>query len=282
MYRIILENARGQQLELTNNPAYSIIDVDGLYPPSATINTVTTANSDGSEFNSSRVNERNIVINFAIESPVEENRINLYKYIKSKQYIKLYYMNDAREVYIEGRVESMQMQLFEIKQKVQLSILCPFPFFKNVTDTVINFQSIVDMFEFPFSIDSDGVPFSEVQLLVQKSIINNGDVVNGVIIKVQASGIALNPKIVNSDTNDIFALNVELQAGDVITIDTRIGQKSVTLLREGVESNIINKLVPGSTWFQMEAGDNIFVYTADEYPENLSCTFIQTDLFEGV
>lgn len=282
MYRIILENARGQQLELTNNPAYSIIDVDGLYPPSATINTVATANSDGSEFNSSRVNERNIVINFTIESPAEENRINLYKYIKSKQYIKLYYMNDVREVYIEGRVESMPIQLFDMKQKVQLSILCPFPFFKNVTDTIVHFQSIVDMFEFPFSIESEGIAFSEVQLLVEKSIINNGDVANGVIIEMHASGLVLNPKIVNSDTNQFFALNFELQAGDVITIDTRIGEKSVTLLRDGVESNIINKLVPGSAWFQMEAGDNIFVYSADEYPENLSCTFIQTDLFEGV
>lgn len=281
MYRIILENMKGEQLELTNNPAYKVISVDGLYPPSATINTRSTATMDGSEFNSSRVNERNIVIEIAIESPAEKNRINLYKYIKSKQYVKFYYINDSRKVYIEGYVESMPIQMFDMKQKAQISILCPSSFFKNVNNNITNFSSIVNNFEFPFAIQED-IPFSELELHVEKVITNDGDVDCGVIIELSATGIVLNPKIYNSETREYFFLDYEMESGDKIIINTNKGEKGITLIKDGVESNIINKHRPGSTWFQLQSGDNIFIYEADEFPENLSCTFIQTDLFEGV
>lgn len=282
MYRIILENMKGEKLELTNNPAYTITSIDGLYPPSAAINTSTMATMDGSKFNSSRVNERNIVIELAIESPAEENRINLYKYIKAKQFIKLYYINDSRDVYIEGYVESMPIQLFEIKQKAQISILCPFPYFKNIKENIIDLASVISEFEFPFSIPEEGIAFSVLEVQTEKSIINYGDVPNGIIIELIATGSVLNPKIYNVETREHFILNFEMQPSDKITINTIKGEKGVTLLRDGIESNLISCLAVGSTWFQLSPGDNIFTYEADEYIENLSCTFSQVDLFEGV
>lgn len=282
MYRLIVENMKGEKLELTNNPAYTIISIDGLYPSSATINTNTMSNMDGERFNSSRVNKKNIVIELVVESPAEENRIKLYQYIKTKQYIKLYYENEARKVYIEGRVESMPIQFFEMKQKVQISIICPSPFFRNVENTVVNFSSVIDLFEFPFSIAEEGIPFSELKLGVEKSIVNNGDVEDGVIIELVATGLVLNPKIYNSGTYEHFFLNIEMQAGDKITINTRKGEKGVVLFKDGIETNIISKMAIGSSWFQLQPGNNAFIYEADEYPENLSCIFIQTNLFEGV
>jgi hypothetical protein len=282
MYRLIVENERGEQLELTDNAAYTITNIDGLYPPSAAINLATTANQDGSKFNSSRVNERNIVIELYIEHPCEENRINLYKYIKSKRYIKLYYSNETRNVYIDGYVESIPIEIFATKQKVQISILCAFPFFRTVGDNVIEFSSVNGLFEFPFSIVEEGIEFSSLQLHAEKSIVNAGDVVNGMQIKLYAIGLVLNPKIYNTETKEHFILNFEMAEGDEINISTVTGDKHVTLLHNGVETNIINKLAPGSKWLQLQPGDNVFTYEADEYVENLFCTFIQTTLFEGV
>lgn len=282
MYRIILENVRGEKLELTNNPAYTITSIDGLYPPSATINTSAMATMDGSKFNSSRVNERNIVIELAIESPAEENRINLYKYIKAKQFVKFYYINDSREVYIEGYVESIPIRLFEIKQKAQISILCPFPFFKRIKESIINFASVIGNFEFPFSISAEGIAFSESEVYSEKSIVNDGDVPNGVIIELISTGLVLNPKIYNTETREFFILNFEMQSGDKVIIDTIKGEKRVTLLRNGIESNLISHIAIGSTWLQLSPGDNIFTYEVDAYIENLACTFKQVDLFEGV
>ena len=75
MYELIAQNKYGEQLKMTNNPRYVITDVDGLYPPEGTINTTQVANTDGSVFNSSRINDRVITITMAINAPAEANRI---------------------------------------------------------------------------------------------------------------------------------------------------------------------------------------------------------------
>lgn len=282
MYTLSAENAKGERLALTGNPAYSVTAVDGLYPPTSTINRSTVATMDGARFNSSRVNERNIVIELYIESPAEDNRINLYKYFKTKQYVKLYYSNGTRDVYIDGYVESMQIEYFEIKQKAQISVICPFPYFRSTAESVVDFLSVTSLFEFPFSIPAEGVEFSTLSLGAEKTIINNGDVASGIQIILTSTGLVLNPQIYNSGTHEFFKLDFEMDAGDEIIINTEPGNKSVKLLRDGVYTNIINKMQIGSKWLQLEPGDNLFIYEADEYAANLSCKFIHTDLFEGV
>ena len=104
MYELIAQNKYGEQLKMTNNPRYVITDVDGLYPPEGTINTTQVANTDGSVFNSSRINDRVITITMAINAPAEANRILLYRYFKTKYPVRLYYKNGTRDVYIDGYV----------------------------------------------------------------------------------------------------------------------------------------------------------------------------------
>ena len=47
-----------------------------------------------------------------------------------------------------------------------------------------------------------------------------------------------------------------MQAGDVISLDTRQGEKGITLTRDGVTTNIINSVATGSVWMQMATGKN--------------------------
>lgn len=282
MYQCWIENEYGERLELTNNKNYTVYQIDGLNPPDATINTTPVANFDGSKFNSSRTNERNVVVYLTIEGDCETNRINLYRYVKTKRYVKFYYKNSTRDVYIEGYVESMPIAIFEMKQNVQISILCPLPFFKAVSDDAIDFSTLIPMFVFPFAYEEAGAPFSAIETAATKFIINHGDVENGVIIQIQATGRVLNPQIYNLDKNEYFKINIDMVVGDFITINTNKSQKAITLLHDGTNTNIINDVQVGSSWFQLLAGDNIFTYTADENPENFMCTFIHTSEFEGV
>ena len=154
MFTLIAENKYGQQLELTHNDAYVITEIDGLDPPDATINTSKNANADGSVYNSSYINDRQIIITMAINYPAEENRINLYQYFKTKMPITLYYQNDSRDVYIQGYVQNMQIGFFDKKQIAQITILCPKPLFNDVNDDTSKLSQIADLFEFPFSIES--------------------------------------------------------------------------------------------------------------------------------
>lgn len=282
MYTLIAENKYGEQLELTNNSRYTISDVDGLYPPEGVINTTKVSNMDGSVYNSSYVNDRTITITMAINGPAEENRLNLYRYFKTKYPVKLYYKNGVRDVYIDGYVSKFSVEYFEKKQTAQIEISCPMALFRSVEENITEFSTTESLFVFPFSIEESGIPFSSLKLGEQKSVINGGDIETGIIIKLNAWGTVLNPKIYNVDNADHMILNVEMKSGDEITINTRKKEKSIMLLSDGVESNIIGKLEAGSTWFNLIPGDNIFTYEADEFPENLQCTFIISDQFEGV
>lgn len=282
MYTLIAENKYGEQLEITNNPRYVITDIDGLYPPEGVINTTQVANMDGSVFNSSHINDRVITITMAINGPAEANRLLLYRYFKTKYPVRFYYKNGVRDVYIDGYVSKFSVEYFEKKQTAQIEISCPMTLFRAVKESVTEFANIENMFVFPFAIEIAGIPFSEIALGEQKTIINGGDVETGVIIKLNALGTVLNPKIYNVDTSDRMTLSVEMQAGDEITINTRKKEKSITLLRDGVQTNIVGKLDAGSTWFNLIPGDNIFTYEADEFPEYLQCIFIINNQFEGV
>lgn len=282
MYTLIAENKYGEQLEITNNPRYVITDIDGLYPPEGVINTTQVANMDGSVFNSSHINDRVITITMAINGPAEANRLLLYRYFKTKYPVRFYYKNGVRDVYIDGYVSKFSVEYFEKKQTAQIEISCPMTLFRAVKESVTEFANIENMFVFPFAIEVADIPFSEIALGEQKTIINGGDVETGVIIKLNALGTVLNPKIYNVDTSDRMTLSVEMQAGDEITINTRKKEKSITLLRDGVQTNIVGKLDAGSTWFNLIPGDNIFTYEADEFPEHLQCIFIINNQFEGV
>lgn len=282
MYTLIAENKYGEQLEITNNPRYIITDIDGLYPPEGVINTTRVANMDGSVFNSSHINDRVITITMAINGPAEANRLLLYRYFKTKYPVRLYYKNGVRDVYIDGYVSKFSVEYFEKKQTAQIEISCPMTLFRAVKESVTEFTNIENMFVFPFAIEAVGRPFSEVTLGEQKTIINGGDVETGVIIKLNALETVLNPKIYNVDTSDRMTLSVEMRAGDEITINTRKKEKSITLLRDGVQTNIVGKLDAGSTWFNLIPGDNVFTYEADEFPEHLQCIFIINNQFEGV
>ena len=282
MYELIAQNKYGEQLKMTNNPRYVITDVDGLYPPEGTINTTQVANTDGSVFNSSRINDRVITITMAINAPAEANRILLYRYFKTKYPVRLYYKNGTRDVYIDGYVSKFSVEYFEKKQTAQIEITCPMALFRATKESSTEFSNIENMFTFPFAIEEAGVPFSYIALGEQKTIINGGDVETGVVIRLNALGTVKNPKIYNVDTIDRMILNVTMQAGDEITINTRKKEKSITLLRDGVTTNIVGRLEAGSTWFTLLPGDNVFTYEAGELPENLQCTFIINNQFEGV
>lgn len=284
MYSLIVENKYKQQMELTHNEAYVIESIEGLDPPEAVINTTRNANADGTVYNSSYVKERQIIITLAINAPVEENRIQLYRYFKSKYPVKLYYKNSSRNVFIEGYCKKPLIEFFTKKEIAQITILCPNPFFSGTEQEVTDFSTVNPLFEFPFSIEEPPgeIEFGEILLDQEKVIINNGDVETGAIFRLKSRGAVTNPGIYNAETNVYFKLNISMQLGDEIYINTMSKQKTVQLTRNGATTNIIGNLDGGSTWLIFTPGDNIFMVSAESGPENLDGYCVLTDQFEGV
>lgn len=283
MFTAKIENQYGELLELTHNANYTVTDIQGLGPVTAVINTAVLATSDGSRFNSSRKGTRNIVITAVIEGEIERNRLALYRYAPPKYPVRFYFKNANRDVFIDGYVESHECSPFESRQLAQISIICPQPFFKSVSDESIEFSSVVPLFQFAFS-TNEGEPaaFSEILQNNEQNIYTGGDVETGVIIELKATGTVVNPTIYNRGTGEKFALRMTLQESDVVTINTNTGEKSVTLLRDGVETNILNYASLTNDWFTLRYGDNAFTYEAESGYDFMQLKMIVADKFEGV
>ena len=282
MFSFSIENAKGERLELTNNENYLIERIEGLEPPDITVNRSKIAGYDGSRYNSSTANERGIVLYININKPVEKNRLNLYKYFRGKQKLKLYYSNHSLETYIEGYIEQITTNLFSIQEQFQISIVCPECYFNAIDEIITGTSKIIPLFQFPFSIESKGIPFSEYEKNTETNVINDGTIETGMTIVFSAKGVVKKPKLFNRLTGKFFGLDYEMQAGDVITINTRKGSKSVSLLRDGINYNLFNYIMDGSVFLNLDVGDNIFVYEAEEGDRYLDITFIHRNQFEGV
>lgn len=286
MYKLILENERGQQLRLTQNESkYVINTIDGLTPPAASLSLIDNIN-DGAEFIHERTGARSIVIDMNIVGSVEANRIELYNYVKNGKYIKIYFENERRDVWIDGRVESIDIDQFTNATTCQIGIVCPDTWWKDVQEAINNINTVQAAFIFPFSIE-EPIPMSTYDTIQILNLINKGDIACGMTIEIEARGNIQNPIIYNRETREYIGFGSEenpflMQAGDKIVITTHRNNKMVTLIRNAVETNIFNYLTKGSTFLQVDAGDNIFTYSADIGDENINITFKHYPNYEGV
>ena len=73
-----------------------------------------------------------------------------------------------------------------------------------------------------------------------------------------------------------------MEAGEVITVNTHFQNKRVELNKNGVVSNAFNWIDLESTFLQLDQGDNLFRYDADEGIDNLEVSIYHTPMFLGV
>lgn len=306
IYSIVVTNYLGDRIKLElGKPEVSgflIKSITGLGPAKANVNTTEVSTNDGSLFNSARLSQRNIVldmvfINTVYGESIEDLRQKSYKYFPLKKSVELTIETDNRYVKTTGYVESNEPNIFSSQEGTQISIICPDPYFYSAGEdgnNVTNFYSIDPMFEFPFSNESLDEPllvFGEIQIKTEGVITCHGDSEIGVMIYIHAIGPATNINIYNTETREVMKINAEkissltgkgIVASDDIVINTAKGEKSITLIREGVSYNILNCLDKNTDWFTLAKGDNIFAFTADSGVTNLQFRVENKVIYEGV
>lgn len=291
MFTLKIKNTNGETFELSHNTQnYAIVGVQGLTRPQTAINTAIGGGLDGAFFNSARVEMRNIVIDIVLNGNIEANRQQLYKIFQAKTQCTVYFKNKNRNVKINGYVETLGGNLFSKREQMQISILCPRPFWEDMQTIYTELSQIVSAFQFPFAIaETPGVPFSEITDYPTCTVTNNGDVPCGCIITIDiANDGQANPvdglTIYNltTQTSFGFATNRTFGAGDQIVINTISGQMSVTRNHGGTIENLLNSVVAGSTWFKLAVGENLFTFTASHNMDAVKISFATGVLYGGV
>ena len=289
-------------LELTRPDKSGLIvkSVEGLGPAKANINVTDISTSDGGIFNSSRLDKRNIVMNLGFlqssTESIEDIRQKTYMYFPIKKKVHLTIVTDNHTLETDGYIESNEPDIFNQNEGCSISIICPVPFFYSKNDNTTSFSGVESSFHFPFANDSLEDPLLEMGVIQNKSeqiIVYDGNSEIGMTIHIHATGEATNITILNVLTGDKMILNTDrlktimgtetaIIKGDTIVINTVRGDKSITLLRDGVTTNILNCLDRGSKWFTLMKGDNIFSYDAETGASNLQFYIVNKVAYDGV
>lgn len=284
-------NYRGEELTLDlANPydsGFAVTKIEGLGPNKATINTVNIATTDGSFYNSARVDPRNIVMSLTfVGEDVEESRRTSYRFFPLKKLLTLEIITDARSAIISGYVESNEPDIFSSMENTRISIICPYPYFRSTIDRVnqVVFFGEEPLFEFPFSNEgaSPEIEMGVINQITEANVEYLGDAEVGAVFTVHALGPAKNIRIDNVDTRESMTVNIELEHGDDLIISTVSGKKSIRLLRNGVYTNCLNFLDRNSDWFTLSKGDNAFAYRAEAGLNNLQFEVSFDVLYEGI
>lgn len=298
---LTVTNYLGESLTIpmknSESTGFILHDMTGLGPPTASVNTSKVATKDGSKYNSARAEERNIVLPmyFTPIPTIEDARHRSYKYFPLKKPVILAFKTDNRECQIVGYVETNEPDICSDREGCQVSIICPNPYFSSIYDTVTSFSGVEAAFEFPFSNEDTSnarIEFGKIVAKAENLVRYEGDAESGVQIRIAASATVKNITIYNVDTrgtmhiyhDKLVALTGSgIVKGDEIIITTDKGSRSVTLLRNGKSTNILNAIDPrNDEWFSLTKGDNIFAYTADEGSDYLMFMVDHTTLYEGI
>lgn len=261
---------KGAVLPLTNNSKFKLSNVDGITLAEVDISSTTVSGMDGDFVTAKTTQPRSIVLDISIETAdVETVKRYIMQYIKPKQTATLRMTQNYRVTQIKGIVESIEMPRFSNAVTMQVSLYCSQPYWEDVDSTVTEITEVLDMHYFTDDPDDmlyfidDGIVMGEYDANRTKTIVNDGDVSVGMDIHIIALGGVTNPVLYKSNGEYIGA-DVTMETNDEIIIKTGKGEKSITMNGE----NIMSKLRRGSTWIQLDTGDEDYTIDSEDGTES--------------
>lgn len=236
-----------------SSAGYTIKSIDGLDPVKATITSSSFAQLDGSQQQSARRENRNIIVSIGMEpysggSTVRALRTALYAYFMPKAFLIFkFYEDDVLTATIEGQVESCEAPLFSKDPELKVSVICFDPAFQAPTPTVVNGNTVStsteQMIDYPGTIEV-GYDF---QLNINRTI-------------AAGSGFTIyNRRPGGTVAQMDIICPVALAAGDVIKISTKARAKTATLIKSGGATSSYMYAVSGqASWAPLYPGNNYF------------------------
>lgn len=118
--------------DLMNFKQYGVSSISGLTRPKAEVNRSALAGANASRISGAQIAERNIVLNVDPRAG-EASRQELYDVLPFDTMLRFYVITERRKVFIDGYIETIEGDdvagsIFG----VQVSILCPFPWFQSI------------------------------------------------------------------------------------------------------------------------------------------------------
>lgn len=289
MAKLKYVNSNNESIELGNAAPFLVLTVDGLGSPQNEIYTQKSPYQDGVTATHSSLGPRNIVLEGTI---IDSNRENRHTYrnkllsvFNPKLNGKLIIDLGGEQRQIDCKVEQAPYFASESGQNHQnfsISLIAPNPYFQDITTTKEEVAIWRGALEFPWEILEEGIELGHREPSLIVNVLNKGDVAAGMKIQFKALATVVNPTLFNVNTREYFKVDRTMEAGEVMTVTTHFQNKRVELNKNGVISNAFNWIDFQSTFLQLDPGDNLLRYDADEGLDNLEVSIYFNPQYLGV
>ena len=290
MKKVICKNEDDVQIEFSydENTEFFLISLEGVY--SVSNNVVTSANTmtDGSTYQGSTTKQRNIVITAEFDQNYQERRDFLYRCFKPKTPGTLIYVENAEQRQIGYYVETIDIDEKGVVRNATVSLVCPDPFFKDLTDITVIMAGWEPRFEFPHEF-MDALEEFGVRIEDRVKTVDNDSAADniGIEIFMEATGAVRNPALYHVQQDSHIKAGTEdfpliLKPGDTVRITTGTNEKNVYLVSDGKTKKINEYLDEESEFIQLTHGQNTFIYNADDGVDYLNVSITYRFRYLGV
>lgn len=271
-------SSTGAEMPLFNNPYFTVTDIDGLTQADVSVSSVVMSDTDGDIITAQSVNPRSITLTLRVKQEVNPEIAKRYimSFVKPKKQGSLYLDYKERRMTITGIVQSFEMPRFSNAVAMQFTLYCSQPFWEDAEALIAMISDVVSMHYWPIvPKEEPDIIMGEIMETYTQSITNNGDVAVGMDITIVALGDVQNPMIYREGSNEFFGVTVTMSELDELKICTIKGEKTVTLNGE----LILDKVMEGSTWLQLEVGNNQLVINDDYGAVNMQFSLVSRERY---
>lgn len=243
-------NAVNKEVTIDLESQFRFKSVEGLGPVKASISTVELASESGSTFLSSKDSARNIVLTVEFKPDYSAGvgyaqlRRYLYEVFTPRSEVDLAFNDsDLGSMSIIGYVESHEPDIFSENPSVQISILCPDPYFREsgAGSTTV---SVPDA-----SLASFNVPYS-------------GHVPTGFTVEFTTTETMSHAKLslLKQGSAGEISIETSFNVGDIIRVVTVPGQKVVHRHRGTERTSLLGYFTGNLTAMKLSNGQNYFTF----------------------
>lgn len=266
-----------------------LVKFEGLGGVGADIQSSKSPNQDGSVMTNLTLEERYPYVEFMLVAGdfglLSDQRRHLSKVFSPKAtgVIKFSHGNQAYQLDVvpENAVAFGDEDSVGRTQMASVNFIAHDPYWRDTNEVKEEIARWVGKFSFPLAIPPAGIKMGERQPELIATITNDGDVATGMKIIFRADATVVNPSLFNVNTREYFNIEKTLTAGDQVVVTTGFQNKRVTLIRGGITSTL-HDWDYTSTFMQLEPGDNLFRYDADDGLDNLSVDVYYSQKYMGV
>lgn len=199
---------------------------------------------DGGSYQGRRVGNRNVVMtidlnpNPALGETISGLRDLLYKTfvdpLVDADHVELVlHSDDGRVRNLFGYTEKFETEIFDIETMAQISMICPDPYIRDLTETVLTNPSGTWL----------TVPFTY-----------GGTAETGFYAQINMSADAASMTITNNGKSMVFTY--PFLTGDIIYLDTQRGQRSAVVVRGGTTTPLLAYMSVTSPWIELHSQTN--------------------------